>query len=236
MTLEIALLMAIAAIAACSASPSDGGQSVPRNSPLEPNIVNMPATTGRANLTPTAPPFAIAEIGNFDEPFAMAFLPDGRLLVTEKAGRLKLRGTDGAVADIAGVPPVAKGGQGGLLDVAIAPDFAASKNDLSDLFGAGRGGQRAGADARDARRTARKPADQDRGDLALGIERARRAIRREHPVLARRPISVPELGRAPALHPGAGPQTGARQDPAADARRQGRAGQPDVRARAGSRR
>ena len=57
----------------------------------------------------------------------MAFLPDGRLLVTEKAGRLKLRGTNGAVVDIAGAPPVAKGGQGGLLDVAIAPDFAASK-------------------------------------------------------------------------------------------------------------
>ena len=119
---------------ACSAAPQDANRAaakpstkVPKNSPLEPNIVNVPATTGRANLSPTAPPFAVTTIGNFDEPFAMAFLPDGRLLVTEKTGRLKLRQTDGSVVDIKGAPPVAKGGQGGLLDVAIAPDFAASK-------------------------------------------------------------------------------------------------------------
>ncbi|THD36245.1 MAG: PQQ-dependent sugar dehydrogenase [Sphingomonas sp.] len=117
------LLIGIAAIAACSASPGDGGQSVPRNSPLEPDIVNVPATTGRANLTPTAPPFAIAEIGRFDDPFAIAFIHDGKALVTEKVGRLKLRNGDRAVVDVAGVPKVATGGQGGLLDVAAAPDF-----------------------------------------------------------------------------------------------------------------
>ncbi|MDB5681658.1 MAG: PQQ-dependent sugar dehydrogenase [Sphingomonas bacterium] len=119
---------------ACSAAPQDANRAaakpstkVPKNSPLEPNIVNVPATTGRANLSPSVPPFKVATIGNFDEPFAMAFLPDGRLLVTEKAGRLKLRAANGSVVVIAGAPPVAKGGQGGLLDVAIAPDFAASK-------------------------------------------------------------------------------------------------------------
>jgi len=119
---------------ACSAAPQDANRAapkpsteVPENSPLEPDIVNVPATTGRANLSPSAPPFTVTTVGQFAEPFAMAFLPDGRLLVTEKAGRLKLRGTDGAVVNIAGAPPVAKGGQGGLLDVAIAPDFATSK-------------------------------------------------------------------------------------------------------------
>ncbi|MDX7543098.1 PQQ-dependent sugar dehydrogenase, partial [Serratia marcescens] len=82
-------------------------------------------TTGRANLPKTPPPFAVAEIGRFDAPFAMAFLPgSGDLLVTEKVGRLMLRLADGRTFPASGVPVVAQGGQGGLLDVAIAPDFA----------------------------------------------------------------------------------------------------------------
>ncbi|WP_419808093.1 PQQ-dependent sugar dehydrogenase [Sphingomonas sp.] len=85
-----------------------------------------PAQPGRANLSPVAKPFAVEPIGQFDAPFAMAFLPDGGLLVTEKAGRLKLRRPDGSVVEIGGVPAVAKGEQGGLLDVALAPDFAQS--------------------------------------------------------------------------------------------------------------
>lgn len=72
-------------------------------------------------------PFVVADEGNFTDPFAMAFLPDGRLLVTEKGGTLKLRGTDGRVIAVSGVPKVATGGQGGLLDVALAPDFATSR-------------------------------------------------------------------------------------------------------------
>ncbi|WCM26929.1 PQQ-dependent sugar dehydrogenase [Sphingomonas sp. QA11] len=71
-------------------------------------------------------PFAVSDQGSFDTPFALAFLPDGRILVTEKPGKLKLRATNGAVKDVAGVPRVAPGGQGGLLDVALAPDFAKS--------------------------------------------------------------------------------------------------------------
>jgi glucose/arabinose dehydrogenase len=53
-------------------------------------------------------------------------LPDGAVLVTEKGGTLKLRLPDGGIANVSGVPAVATGGQGGLLDVAIAPDFATS--------------------------------------------------------------------------------------------------------------
>jgi glucose/arabinose dehydrogenase len=61
-------------------------------------------------------------------PWGLAFLPDGRALVTERAGRLRLIGRDGRVsAPLKGVPEVAAGGQGGLLDVALSPDFAASK-------------------------------------------------------------------------------------------------------------
>ncbi|RFC64290.1 PQQ-dependent sugar dehydrogenase [Fulvimarina endophytica] len=62
--------------------------------------------------------------GAFDEPWAMAFLPDGAMLVTEKAGTLQLVAEDGGKTPVAGVPAVAYGGQGGLGDVVLDPDFA----------------------------------------------------------------------------------------------------------------
>jgi glucose/arabinose dehydrogenase len=63
-----------------------------------------------------------------DHPWGGAFLPDGRLLVTERPGRMRLIGRDGSVsAPLRGVPPVVEGGQGGLLDVAVAPDFASTR-------------------------------------------------------------------------------------------------------------
>jgi glucose/arabinose dehydrogenase len=61
----------------------------------------------------------------FQTPWSLAFLPDGRLLVTERPGRLRVVAADGAVsAPLAGVPEVQARGQGGLLDVALSPDFA----------------------------------------------------------------------------------------------------------------
>jgi aldose sugar dehydrogenase len=61
-------------------------------------------------------------------PWGMAFLPDGRLLVTERPGRLRIIGKDGKLSPpLAGVPKVYASGQGGLLDVQIAPDFATSQ-------------------------------------------------------------------------------------------------------------
>jgi glucose/arabinose dehydrogenase len=60
-------------------------------------------------------------------PWGMAFLPDGRVLVTERPGRMRLIGKDGGLSPpLKGVPPVFASGQGGLLDVAISPDFASS--------------------------------------------------------------------------------------------------------------
>ncbi len=128
---RIVFAAGIIAVAACSTAPQGSNaqtemtkSGVPRNSPLEPDIVNVLATTGRANQPLTPPPFTVSEIGKFVSPFAMAFLPDGQLLVTEKAGALKLRSGEQSVVDVTGVPPVATGGQGGLLDVAVAPGFA----------------------------------------------------------------------------------------------------------------
>ena len=79
-----------------------------------------------AASTQSGPPFTATKQGQFDSPFAMAFLPDGSLLVTEKAGKLKLRDPSGHIRDVAGVPKVADVEQGGLLGVALAPDFASS--------------------------------------------------------------------------------------------------------------
>jgi glucose/arabinose dehydrogenase len=60
-----------------------------------------------------------------EHPWALAFLPDGRMLVTERPGRLRIVGRDGRVSEpLAGVPEVQARGQGGLLDVALDPRFA----------------------------------------------------------------------------------------------------------------
>jgi aldose sugar dehydrogenase len=69
--------------------------------------------------------FVIAEKGRFDEPWAMTFLPDGRALVTERAGALKIW-KEGKASNtlVTGVPGVAYGGQGGFGDVVLHPEFA----------------------------------------------------------------------------------------------------------------
>ena len=66
--------------------------------------------------------------GGLDHPWALAFLPDGRMLVTERPGRLRFVSADGRLSEpLSGVPPVQAGRQGGLLDVALPPDFASSR-------------------------------------------------------------------------------------------------------------
>ena len=68
-------------------------------------------------------PFSVETVTAFDEPWAMAFLPDGRMLVTEKKGTLMLVTQTGDKTAVRGVPDVAYGGQGGLGDVALHPKF-----------------------------------------------------------------------------------------------------------------
>jgi len=66
----------------------------------------------------------VESFGTFDEPWAMTFLPDGNLLVTEKAGTLLLvKLADRSKVPVQGVPVVAYGGQGGLGDVILHPQF-----------------------------------------------------------------------------------------------------------------
>ncbi len=62
-----------------------------------------------------------------DNPWALAFLPDGRLLITEKPGNLRIYADGKLTVPIGGVPKVEYHEQGGLLDVAVDPDFAENK-------------------------------------------------------------------------------------------------------------
>ena len=86
-------------------------------------------------------PFQVQEIGRFDEPWAMTLLPGGDLLVTEKAGRLRLRRANGRIVDVAGAPAVDYGGQGGLGDVVLHPDFANNRFVYLSFAEAGAGGR-----------------------------------------------------------------------------------------------
>ncbi|EPX58217.1 PQQ-dependent oxidoreductase, gdhB family [Cystobacter fuscus DSM 2262] len=72
--------------------------------------------------------FSITEVADFNSPWAMTFLPDGRMLVTEKAGTLHLVSADGTQRKtVTGTLPVSSAGQGGLLDVVIHPQFAQNR-------------------------------------------------------------------------------------------------------------
>ena len=86
-------------------------------------------------------PFLIEEITHLRQPWALAFLPDGRLLVTEKPGRLLLLDQKGRQQKIEGIPAVYHHGQNGLHHVAPAPDFEHSRLlYLSYVAPMGRGG------------------------------------------------------------------------------------------------
>jgi aldose sugar dehydrogenase len=73
------------------------------------------------------PPFTITEVAKFDTPWAMTFLPNGDMLVTEKSGTMKWL-SKGVSKDVAGLPKVDDNGQGSLGDILAAPDYATTGN------------------------------------------------------------------------------------------------------------
>ncbi|MGD9617291.1 MAG: PQQ-dependent sugar dehydrogenase [Alphaproteobacteria bacterium] len=78
--------------------------------------------------TRTGPVAVETVAGGLVHPWGVAFLPDGRLLITERPGRLRILGTDGRLSGpLTGVPQVFAQGQGGLLDVALDPEFAQNR-------------------------------------------------------------------------------------------------------------
>ncbi len=94
-------------------------------------------------------PFRVEPITSFDEPWSFAFMPDGRMLVTEKKGRLLIVAQDGQKSGpVGGVPDVDYGGQGGLGDVVLHPDFAQNRTIYLSYAEGGKGGTRGAAVAR----------------------------------------------------------------------------------------
>ena len=93
-------------------------------------------------------PFTVTQVADFDIPWAIAFLPDGRMLVTEQRGMLKLLTLGGASVDIRGVPQVSYFGQGGLSDVVLHPGFAQNGLVYLSYAEAGEGEMRGAAVAR----------------------------------------------------------------------------------------
>ena len=103
--------------------------------------VLMSACGAAESTAASGAPFKIAELKKFDEPWAMTFLPDGRLLVTEKSGALRLYDPkSNRTGAIKGVPAVVDAGQGGLGDVVLHPDFAKNQFVYLSYAEAGNGG------------------------------------------------------------------------------------------------
>jgi len=102
------LALLVGSIAACS-----GGSSAS-------------AQVAQATSAITRPPKATVLAAMLSSPWGLAFLPDGRMLVTQKGGSMIIVRADGSAVDatLTGVPTVNSRGQGGLLDVALDPDFA----------------------------------------------------------------------------------------------------------------
>lgn len=91
--------------------------------------------------TDAGSPFTLTEVAQFQAPWAMTFLPDGRMLVTEMAGNLRLHDPKtGETGTVEGVPEVVHAGQGGLGDVLLHPRFEENQQVYISYVEAGEGG------------------------------------------------------------------------------------------------
>ena len=148
-TAAFALLMA----AACNGSPNDTQQAVVPDTTTgtggDTTTTNPPGGGGSQVLADRSPtPRPITGVVHAEEwarglehPWGIEFLPDGRALVTERPGRLRLISSTGQVsAPLTGVPSVFAQGQGGLLDVALDPNFASNSTIYLSFAEPGAGG------------------------------------------------------------------------------------------------
>lgn len=115
-----------------SAAASGGSEAVPApvTTPVAAPAAGMPSSdTYISGATPD--PLAVKAVDvatGLSYPWGLAFLPDGRMLVTEKGGKLRIVTSAGVVSEpLAGLPTIAVGGQGGLLDVVLSPNFSADQ-------------------------------------------------------------------------------------------------------------
>ena len=133
-TIAAALPLALAALPMTACNGSNDKAVTSESGAQEPDALDA-ASTGR--------PFQEAVVADFDEPWAMTFLPDGMLLVTEREGALKIVNPDtGKIADVSGAPKVDYGGQGGIGDVVLGPNFASDRMVYLSWIEAGSGDTR----------------------------------------------------------------------------------------------
>lgn len=87
------------------------------------------AQTNAGNQRPEGSlPFDVTSVATFNLPWRIAFLPDGRMLVTEKVGPVWLVTQQGQKTPVANVPEVLYGGQGGMLGIYVSPNYATDNN------------------------------------------------------------------------------------------------------------
>lgn len=123
MTRSLLLLALVPPVLGCQSRPSGPAQGSPQPGSTSGVVIVETVATGLEN------------------PWGLAFLPDGRMLVTERPGRLRIVTQAGVVsAPLAGVPAVYARGQGGLLDVAIDPRFTENRLVYLTYAEAGEGG------------------------------------------------------------------------------------------------
>ena len=109
------MMLLVAGLVACSQAPQEAAAQSPEIRSPQPSPVS-----GVVRVETVA--------RGLVNPWALAFLPDGRMLVTERPGRLRIVSKDGTLsAPLTGVPEVLARSQGGLLDVALDPDFARNR-------------------------------------------------------------------------------------------------------------
>ena len=133
--------LSLALVLTCAASAASAQQGPPKPPPYVPPPPGQPIERDPPNVAWARPAFPGQTRGPFqptdvafevktvaqglEHPWGLAFLPDGRMLVTEKNGRMRLVAADGKVSPpIGGIPAVDARQGGGLLDVAVDPDFA----------------------------------------------------------------------------------------------------------------
>jgi aldose sugar dehydrogenase len=126
----VALTLLSVAVLVVFAGCGSGGDAAPPPpmsvAPPAPPAPPAPTPTPPPPTPSSGPPKVVTFAQGLSSPWGMAFLPDGRIIVTQKAGQVRIVSADGKVigAPLSGVPSVVDAGQGGLLDIAIDPDFA----------------------------------------------------------------------------------------------------------------
>jgi glucose/arabinose dehydrogenase len=116
-----ALMLALSACSQGDSSTASSAVAAAQAAPAAPAQETAIARSqqGEVRITTVA--------AGLENPWALAFLPDGRMLVTERPGRMRIVAADGTLSEpLSGVPPVVAEGQGGLFDVQLAPDFDSS--------------------------------------------------------------------------------------------------------------